>query len=79
MMCWAGSYQWRLPAQPLLEINLNREYMSYKEKMAMWMAEHPKATVAEAFEAGWFLSSEEWCHGKREKLEQIRELIKDIL
>lgn len=53
--------------------------MSYKEKMAMWMAEHPKATVAEAFEAGWFLSSEEWCHGKREKLEQIRELIKDIL
>ena len=53
--------------------------MSCKDKMAEWILKHPKATVAEAFEAGWMLCSAEWCHGKREKMEQIRELIKDIL
>ena len=53
--------------------------MGYKEQMSEWIAKHPEATLEEAFEAGWFACSEAWCHGKREKMEQVCELMKEII
>ena len=53
--------------------------MGFREQMAEWIAKHPQATLEEAFEAGWFACSEAWCHGKREKMEQVCELMKEII
>jgi len=53
--------------------------MNYKEKYAEWAAEHPSATTEEAFTAGWMLCTEAWCHGKREKMDQVCELMKEII
>jgi hypothetical protein len=50
-----------------------------KEKMEIWLQENPDATLEEAFQAGWMLCTEAWCHGKREKMEHVCELLKDIL
>ena len=50
-----------------------------KEKMKRWLAGHPDATAEEAFVAGWMLCTEAWCHGKREKMEQVCEMIKEII
>ena len=50
-----------------------------KEKMEIWLQENPDATLEEAFQAGWMLCTEAWCHGKREKMEYVCELLKDIL
>ena len=49
------------------------------ETMKRWLAGHPEATAEEAFAAGWMLCTEAWCHGKREKMEMVCELIKDVL
>lgn len=47
--------------------------------MEKWLAEHPKATLADAFKAGWFSCTDAWRHGKREKMERVTELIKEII
>ena len=47
--------------------------------MEKWLQEHPNATVAEAFKAGWFACTDTWCHGKREKMEQLSDMINEIL
>lgn len=49
------------------------------EEMEKWLAGHPNATLREAFEGGWYGCTDAWCHGKREKMEQVTELIKEIL
>ena len=53
--------------------------MNYKQQMAEWIAKHPEATVEQAWMAGYNCSTEAWCHGKREKMERVCELIKDII
>lgn len=50
-----------------------------KEKMEKWLREHPDATLREAFEAGWYNCTEAWCRGKREKMEQVCEMIREII
>lgn len=50
-----------------------------KEIMKRWLAGHPDATAEEAFAAGWMLCTEAWCHGKRVKMEQVCEMIKEII
>ena len=53
--------------------------MGFKEQMAEWIAKHPEATLEEAFMAGWFACTDAWCHGKREKMEQVCEFMKEII
>ena len=53
--------------------------MGHKEQLQEWLDKHPDATMEDAFTAGWMLCTEAWCQGKREKMEQLRELLKDIL
>lgn len=50
-----------------------------KEKMAEWISKHPDATVEEAWTAGYFCSTDAWCHGKREKMDKVCELMKEII
>lgn len=50
-----------------------------KEKMEIWLQENPDATLEDAFEAGWMLCTDAWCHGKREKMEQVCEVMKEII
>ena len=44
-----------------------------------WLAEHPTATAADAFEAGYYASTDAWCRWKREKMEHICEMIKEVI
>lgn len=53
--------------------------MTYKEQLQAWIDSHPDATLENAFEAGWMLCTEAWCHGKREKMEKVCELMKEII
>ena len=53
--------------------------MSYKEQMKDWIQKHPEATPEQAFEAGWLLCTQSWCHGKREKMEKICEMMKEVI
>ena len=53
--------------------------MSMNEQRAEWIAKHPEATIEEAFTAGWMLCTETWCRGKREKMEKVCELMKDVI
>ena len=39
--------------------------MSYKEQMEQWIRKHPKATVEEAFEAGYWQATDNWCRKTR--------------
>ena len=59
-----------------LQNNIN---MNYKEQMEKWMREHRNATPEECFEAGWMLCTDSWCHHKREKMEQVCEMMKEII
>jgi len=36
--------------------------MSYIEQRKKWISKHPKATIEEAWDAGYFQSSENWCN-----------------
>lgn len=49
------------------------------ETMERWLRENPNATLREAFEAGWLCCTDAWCHGKREKMEQVMEQLKQII
>lgn len=49
------------------------------ERKEEWLKEHPTATAEEAFKAGWFACTDAWCHGKREKMESVCELMKEIM
>jgi len=49
------------------------------EKMKLWLQENPDATPEDAFKAGWMLCTEAWCRGKREKMDQVCELMKEII
>lgn len=53
--------------------------MSYKEQMKEWLQKHPQATLEEAWEAGWLMCTQAWCHGKREKMEKVVEMMKEII
>lgn len=53
--------------------------MNYKQQMKDWMQKHPEATPEQAFEAGWLLCTQSWCHGKREKMEKVIEVMKEII
>ena len=53
--------------------------MNMNERMEEWLRSHPKATMEDAFRAGWLECSSAWCHGKREQMEQIIELMKEII
>ena len=53
--------------------------MNYKEQMNEWLGKHPDATLEEAFEAGWYGCTDAWCHGKREKMEQVYEIMKELM
>lgn len=35
--------------------------MNYKEQMKEWLSKHPDATIEEAWEAGYFQCSVNWC------------------
>ena len=50
-----------------------------KDKMEEWLREHPDATTADAFKAGWMGCTDAWCHGRREKMERVCELMKEIM
>lgn len=52
---------------------------SMNERMKQWIADHPDASVADAFKAGWFACTEAWCHGKREKMDQVAVLMREII
>lgn len=49
------------------------------EIMRLWLEAHPDASPSDAFKAGWMCCTEAWCHGKRELMERVRELIKEII
>lgn len=53
--------------------------MNYKQQMKDWMQKHHNATVEDAWEAGWLMCTQAWCHGKREKMEKVIEMMKDII
>lgn len=53
--------------------------MSSKEQMQSWLKKHPEATIEDAFMGGWLACTDAWCHGKREKLEKIVQLMKEII
>lgn len=35
--------------------------MNYKEQMEQWLSSHPKATIRQAYEAGYLQCSQNWC------------------
>lgn len=39
--------------------------MGYKTQKEAWLKAHPKATVAEAWEAGYVQCTENWCRKER--------------
>lgn len=39
--------------------------MNYKQQMAIWLKEHPNATIAEAWEAGYLQSTTNWVRQER--------------
>ena len=47
--------------------------------MEIWLQENPDATLVDAFKAGWMLCTDAWCHGKREKMDKVCELMKEII
>lgn len=49
------------------------------EIMERWLMDNPNATPREAFESAWMACTAEWCHNKREKMEQLIELMKEII
>ena len=49
------------------------------EEMEKWLSEHPSATLADAFKAGWLGCTEAWCHHKRKKMESVIELMKELI
>ena len=53
--------------------------MNYKKQLQEWLQGHPDATLEDAFTAGWMLCTDSWCRGKREKMESVCELMKEII
>lgn len=39
--------------------------MNYREQMKDWLKKHPKATTEEAWEAGYWQCTDNWCTGQR--------------
>lgn len=39
--------------------------MNYQQQMANWIKKHPKATIEEAYEAGYLQCSVNWCRKER--------------
>lgn len=35
--------------------------MTYKEQMKKWLEKHPNATLEQAYEAGYWQSTDNWC------------------
>lgn len=40
--------------------------MSYIDQREEWLKKHPKATLKEAWDAGYLTSTSNWCKQKRE-------------
>jgi hypothetical protein len=53
--------------------------MNYNIQMQEWLSKHQDATLEEAWRAGYMTCTDNWCGGKREKLERIVQLIKEII
>lgn len=53
--------------------------MSMNEQRAEWIAKHPKATIEEAWQAGYNCSTNNWCHGKVSLMEECRKLLKQLI
>lgn len=53
--------------------------MSIDEASKKWIDSHKDGTVEDAFKAGWFCCTDEWCHHKREEMERVCELMIGIL
>ena len=53
--------------------------MSMNEQRAEWIAKHPKATIEEAWTAGYFQSNQNWCKGKVGLMEECRKLLKQLI
>lgn len=39
--------------------------MSYKDQMKEWIRKHPKATIEDAWEAGYMTCTVNWCKSVR--------------
>lgn len=39
--------------------------MAYTDQMKTWLAKHPEATLEEAYKAGYFQSTYNWCNRVR--------------
>lgn len=39
--------------------------MTYKQQMDIWLKKHPKATLEEAWEAGYWQCTDNWCTSQR--------------
>lgn len=39
--------------------------MAYVDQMRQWLSSHPKATLKEAWEAGYLQCLKNWCNKKR--------------
>lgn len=39
--------------------------MNYKQQMELWLANHPDATLEEAWKAGYSQSTTNWCTKER--------------
>lgn len=53
--------------------------MGYKDQLKAWLQKHPDATAEEAIEAGYMISTDNWCHGKVELMDKCVELMKQII
>lgn len=39
--------------------------MTYREQMETWLKKHQKATLEEAWEAGYWQCCDNWCRGEK--------------
>lgn len=39
--------------------------MGYEKQMSQWLHDHPDATTAEAYKAGYMQSTDNWCRKER--------------
>ena len=53
--------------------------MGYKDQLKEWLQKHPDATAEDAIEAGYMISTDNWCHGKVELMDKCVELMKQII
>lgn len=53
--------------------------MSYHEQRKRWIRDHPKATIEDAWNAGYFQCSDNWCNKETFKKNKRNEICRDGL